>query len=352
MEAEPTLRPLAGTPSGVQRLLADWLVADAPPPLTVLTSGSRGEPKEVALSASAVKASAHSAATRLGGAGQWVLALPVRYVAGMQTVVRSLLASARPVVLSDHGDLSSAVSALTHERRYLALVPTQLHRMLGSRRDTEALAALDAVLVGGAAAGRDLLDTAGAAGVRVVTTYGMTETCGGCVYDGVPLDGVEIALGDRGRVKLAGPVLFDGYVGRPALTAEVLRDGWLHTPDSGRVDGGRLVVLGRLDDVVVSGGVNVPLAVVERRLLSHPSLSAVAVVGVPDAEWGARVVAYVVVEPRADSPSPAELRDFVGEVHPREWAPRDLAVVDALPVLASGKVDRQALLRGTAGERG
>lgn len=353
MEAGASLRPLAGSPASVERLLVDWLAADAPPPLSVLTSGSSGDAKQVALSKAAVTASAHAAATRLGGAGQWVLALPVCYVAGMQVVVRSLLAGTRPVLLSDHRDLPSAVGALTQDRCYLSLVPTQLHRMLASRRDTETLARLDAVLVGGSAIRSDLLGAADAAGVRVVTSYGMSETCGGCVYDGVPLDGVELALGDRGRVQIAGSVLFEGYVDQPAATAEVLRDGWLYTPDAGRRDpNGRLVVLGRLDDVAVSGGVNVPLDVVEERLLSHPSLVEVAVVGVPDPEWGARVVAFVVVEPAAQAPTRGQLRDFVGAVHPREWAPRDVTVIDTLPMLPSGKPDRQALLRETAGGRG
>lgn len=353
MEAAPTLRPLAGSPAGVERLLADWLGADAPPPLSVLTSGSSGEPRQVALSAAAVRFSAHATADRLGGAGQWVLALPVRHVAGMQVVVRSLLAGSSPVTLADHPDLASATRALTHRRRYLALVPTQLHRMLESRRDAETLAGLDAVLLGGSAAGSDLLAAARAVGVLVVTTYGMSETCGGCVYDGVPLDGVQARLGDRGRVLVSGPVLFDGYVDEPALTAEVLRAGWLHTPDAGSIDRwGRLEVLGRLDDVVVSGGVNVPLAVVERRLLAHPSVDQAAVVGVPDLEWGSRVVAYVVAHPAARPPSRAELRDFVGDAHPREWAPLELTVVDRLPMLASGKLDRQTLIRETASRRG
>jgi len=146
-------------------------------------------------------------------------------------------------------------------------------------------------------------------------------------------------------VLLAGPVLFDGYVGRPALTAEVLRGGWLHTPDLGRLDGaGRLEVLGRLDDVIVSGGANVPLAVVESRLRAHPAVRDVAVVAIPDAEWGARVVAFVVVDRDADAPSTEQIRDFVATAHPREWAPREVVLRAALPTLHSGKLDRQALL--------
>jgi o-succinylbenzoate---CoA ligase len=190
----------------------------------------------------------------------------------------------------------------------------------------------------------DLLDRARNAGVPLVTTYGMTETCGGCVYDGRALDGVQVRVDDDGGIRLAGPVLFDGYVDQPARTADVLRDGWLHTPDLGRLDeSGRLEVLGRRDDVVVSGGVNVPLGVVERRLRTHASVEQVAVVGLPDAEWGARVVAVVVTRPGLPDPSSDELRDLVARAHPRTWAPREVVFRDALPLLESGKVDVRGL---------
>jgi O-succinylbenzoic acid--CoA ligase len=166
----------------------------------------------------------------------------------------------------------------------------------------------------------------------------MTETGGGCVYDGVPLDGVTVDVVDR-RVVLGGPTLFSGYRLRPDLTAEALVDGRFRTQDTGRVVDGRLEVLGRLDDVVVSGGVNVALPAVQSRVLEHPAVTDAAVLGVPDEEWGTRVVAYVVGAVPTD-----ELRDFVAEVLPRTWAPRQVVVLEELPMLASGKVDRQALL--------
>jgi O-succinylbenzoic acid--CoA ligase len=345
MEPPASLRPVAGQPREVQRLVESWLAQDDSPPLTIRTSGSTGEPKDVALSAAAVTASAVASLERLGGPGQWVLALPVRYVAGLQVVVRSVLAGTDPVVLADQSGLAGAVGLLTHQRRYVALVPTQLHRMLADLAETEALAGLDAVLLGGAAAPPELLDRARAAGVRVVTTYGMTETCGGCVYDGRPLDGVEIRLAADGGVLLRGPVLFEGYVDLPQLTAQTLRGGWLHTPDVGRIGAcGRLEVLGRRDDVVVSGGTNIPLGAVERRLRSHPAVRDVAVIGVPDLEWGTRVVAFVVLEPQVEAPTTEQLRDFVANGHPREWAPREVVWLGALPMLESGKVDRQGLL--------
>jgi O-succinylbenzoic acid--CoA ligase len=215
--------------------------------------------------------------------------------------------------------------------------------MLGSPAAVEALRRFDTVLVGGAAVESSLRQRAADAGVRVVATYGMSETCGGCVYDGMPLDGVAVAVGRDGRVRIAGPVLFDGYDGRPDLTAEVMRDGWFSTSDLGRLDDdGRLEVLGRVDDVVVSGGVKVPAAAVARRLREHPSLSAAEVVGAPDSEWGQRVVAVVVSR---DAPALDELRDWVSAVHPREWAPREVVAVDEIPLLPNGKVDRLALER-------
>ena len=267
--------------AGVERLVARWLAAADPAPLTVQTSGTSGDPKAVALSAAALTASAQATLIRLGGPGQWLLALPAHYVAGLQVLVRSVLAGTSPVVLAEHADLASAVGALTHERRYLAVVPTQLHRMLASPTETAALAGLDAVLLGGSAARPELLAEAHGRGVRVVTTYGMSETCGGCVYDGVPLDTVSVALSETGRVLISGPVLFDGYVDQPALTAEVLHEGRLHTPDLGRFDAaGRLEILGRADDVAVSGGVNVPLGRVESRVASwHPAIAQAASAG-------------------------------------------------------------------------
>jgi O-succinylbenzoic acid--CoA ligase len=173
----------------------------------------------------------------------------------------------------------------------------------------------------------------------------MSETCGGCVYDGVPLDGVRVAVGDDGRVRVGGPVLFDGYAGDPALTAQVRRGGWFLTSDVGRVHAdGRLEVLGRLDDVVVSGGVNVPAAAVAARLREHPHIHEAEVVGVPDDEWGQVVVAVLV----GDVPL-EQVRDWVGDRHPRAWAPRRVVRLGSMPLLPNGKVDRLAVQGVAAG---
>ncbi len=334
-----SLSPVRGTAAEILGLLRDWEASvTEPAPLVVETSGSTGEPKRVVLSRRAMRASARATLDRLGGPGQWLLNLPPAYVAGLQVLFRSVLAGSDPVV--QDGSLAEAAAALTGERRYVSLVPTQLTRMLSRPADAEALRSFDTVLVGGARLDPALRGTAERAGVRVVATYGMSETCGGCVYDGRPLDGVAVATGSDGRVRLGGPVLFDGYAGRADLTAEVLRDGWFRTQDLGRLDhDGRLEVLGRIDDVVVSGGVNVPAPAVAARLREHPAVSDAEVVGVQDAEWGARVVA-VVVGPLGRE----EARDWVCAAHPRAWAPREVVAVDALPLLDNGKVDRRALM--------
>ena len=323
---------MTGEPADVVATVRGWLDAEAPPPLVVETSGSTGSPKRVLLSREAVLASVAATARRLGSEGRWALRLPASYVAGLQVITRSLVAGHDPV-LEGWG-----------EATHTSLVPTQLRRMLGDPGEARRLAAMEVVLLGGGPIDPQLRQRAEAAGVRVVATYGMAETCGGCVYDGLALDGVAVALGRDGRIRLGGPVLFSGYDGEPAATAEVLVDGWFWTSDVGRLDeDGRLQVLGRLDDVVVSGGVNVPTPAVAARLREHPDVVDAAVVGVPDEEWGNRVVAFVV-----GALDLTTARDWVAGRHPRSWAPRELVVVDDLPLLPNGKLDRLAL-QGRAG---
>jgi O-succinylbenzoic acid--CoA ligase len=227
------------------------------------------------------------------------------------------------------------------DRRYTALVPTQLRRYLADEPDV--LASFDGVLVGGAATDRALLDQARAAGVQVRTTYGMSETAGGCVYDGVPLDGVRVRVAEG--IELAGPVLAHGYRRDPAATAEAFADGWFRTRDAGsRSPDGTLAVHGRLDDVVISGGVNVSPQAVEAALREHPTVADAVVAGRPDPEWGQRVVAAVVPAPGA-VPALADLRPWVAARLGAAAAPRELTLVDSVPVLHTGKPDRRAVLR-------
>ena len=306
-----------------------WLTsAREPEPLVIETSGSTGRPKQVVLSRRAVLASVAATERRLGASGPWVLKLAPSYVAGIQVVCRSLVAGHEPLTEWPDGD-----------GWFTSLVPTQLHRMLGEPGDLDALRRAHTVLLGGGPIDPALRARAEDAGVRVVATYGSAETAGGCVYDGLPLDGVGVAIDADGRIRIGGPTLFDGYEGDPELTAQTLVDGWFVTADAGRIDDdGRLQVLGRVDDVVVSGGVNVPGPAVAARLRAHPDVTDAEVVGVPDEEWGNRLVAFVV-----GTASESELRDWVAEAHPRSWAPRQVVVVEAIPPLPNGKPDRVAL---------
>ncbi|WP_426242603.1 AMP-binding protein [Nocardioides sp. LHG3406-4] len=320
------LRP-PDDPAAAVAALTRWLGADDPERLLITTSGSTGTPKRVVLTRDAVLASVTASTRRLGHAGRWALVLPSSYVAGVQVVVRSLVAGHEPA-LDGWGD-----AELT------SLVPTQLHRLLDSPDDVAALRGMHTILLGGGPIDPALRSRAEDAGLRLVATYGASETAGGCVYDGLPLDGVAVAVGTDSRVRIGGPTLFSGYDGDPALTAETLVDGWYLTSDAGRLDeDGRLQVLGRLDDVVISGGVNVPLPAVAARLRAHPRVGSCEVLGVDDVEWGQRVVAFVTGGIELD-----EARDWVSAEHPRSWAPRQVVVLDALPLLGNGKVDRVAL---------
>jgi O-succinylbenzoic acid--CoA ligase len=333
---------LRGTTAEVVAALSTWLRAGDEEPLVVETSGSTGTPKRVVLSRRAVLASVTATARRLGGEGRWLLALPAAYVAGAQVVCRSVVAGEPPVLLDEHPSLAAAIEA--GRPAYLSLVPTQLHRALESAEDTAALRTLRTVLLGGGPIDPGLRARAAEAGMTVVATYGSAETAGGCVYDGLALDGVGLATEADGRLRVSGPVLFDRYDGDPALTARVLVDGWFRTEDAAHIDAdGRLQVLGRLDDMVVTGGVNVPAPAVARRLREHPAVREVEVLGVPDEEWGTRLVAFV-----AGGLSLDEARAWVAEVHPRSWAPRQVVLVDALPLLANGKVDRVQLVTTAA----
>ncbi|RBY97217.1 AMP-dependent synthetase [Blastococcus sp. TF02-8] len=339
-------RPLAVLPSGPSAVLDAARAALRPDEplepgtdLVVVTSGSTGCGRGVLLSAAALRASGTAALDRIGGPGSWLLALPVSAIAGLQVLSRALLAGRPATRLTDGEALASAVARMpAGDRLYTSLVPTQLRRFLDAEPD--ALRAFDAVLVGGAATDPALLDRARAEGVAVVTTYGMTETAGGCVYDGVPLDGVGVRVTDG--IELAGPVLAHGYRRDPEGTAAAFADGWFRTRDAGVLDDGRLTVLGRLDDVVISGGVNVAPAAVEAALREHPAVADAVVLGRPDPEWGQRVVAAVVPAAGA-TPLLADLRPWVAERLGAPAAPRELHLIDGVPTLHTGKPDRRAV---------
>ena len=309
--------------------------------LVVVTSGSTGRSRAALLSAAALRASSTAALDRMGGPGSWLLALPASAMGGLQVLCRSALAGRMPAVLERGETLAAGLRRLPPgDRHYTSLVPTQLRRFLDTEPD--ALAEFDGVLVGGSATDPELLDRARRVGVAVITTYGMTETAGGCVYDGRPLDGVRVRI-DGAGVLLAGPVLAQGYRLDAVRTAAAFRDGWFVTRDAGSLDGdGRLTVSGRLDDVVITGGVNVAPAAVEAVLREHPDVEDAVVFGRPDDEWGQRVVAAVVPRPRA-VPDLTDLRTWVADRLGAPAAPRELHTIAAVPALHTGKPDRRAV---------
>jgi o-succinylbenzoate---CoA ligase len=307
--------------------------------VVIATSGSTGEPKGVQLSAAALVHSARASLSRLGArpGERWLCPLPTSHIAGLGVLVRSLVAGTVPVVTDrlDPVELGAPGCA------FVSLVPTQLRRMLDAGAD---LAAFRAILAGGAAVPASLLAEARAAGARVVTTYGMSETCGGCVYDGVPLDGVQVRTGADGLIRIGGPVVFSGYRNRPDLTAAALDDGWFVTADVGRLGAdGRLTVRGRADEMINTGGEKVAPAEVAAILAGCPGVREAVVFGEPDRHWGERVTAAVVPIDPAAPPNLAQLRAAVRQRMPSYAAPKALILVPELPLLPSGKPDLAAL---------
>jgi O-succinylbenzoic acid--CoA ligase len=309
--------------------------------LVVETSGSTGRPKRVALSADAVLASAGASESALGGPGQWVLALPTYYIAGLNVLARSLAAGTDPVAVEgEHFTaraFATAARRLSIPERYTALVPAQLAVLLDDPAATDALRGFRAVLVGGQSTPPALRERATGAGVRIVRTYGSSETSGGCVYDGMPIGQTTVRIED-GEVWLHGPSLAEGYLGDPELTAARFRerDGlrWFATGDAGEWDGDRLRIAGRLDDVLISGGLKVSLGEIER--LVRDLYPDAVVVAAPDAKWG-----QVPVVVTADLGT-GEVLPYVRELG-RVVRHTRVLHVNRIPLLPSGKPDRVAL---------
>ena len=307
--------------------------------MVIATSGSTGEPKGAELSAAALR---HSAGRQPGPAGRRarpaLAVLPAaHHISGLQVLVRSLLAGADPVVVPR---LDSPAAAAGPGCDYVSLVPTQVRQLLDSRAGR--WPAFRGILLGGAAVPDGLLARARAAGARVVTTYGMTETCGGCVYDGGRWTVCRCGSRDGGRIQLAGPVLFSGYRGRPELSLAAMDGPWFVTSDLGSLDEtGRLMVRGRADGMINTGGEKVAAGEVAAVLAGCPGVRDVAVAGRADPEWGELVTAIVVPADPADPPSLDALRARVPEQLPGFAAPRAIVLVPAIPLLRSGKPDLQ-----------
>lgn len=302
--------------------------------VAVATSGSTGAPRLVHVPGAALRASAELTAARLGEAG-WLLAIPADRIGGAMVIARARIAGA-PLTTLPAGPFTAtafaaAASSLPSGPHHVSLVPTQLRRLLAEPGGREALARFDAILVGGAALPEADLPSG------VVSTYGMSETSGGCVYDGLPLDGVEVRVGADGRVRIAGPTLAAGYADGDDSAFETV-DGrrWFVTSDLGELHDGRLTVLGRADHVINTGGVKVHPLPVERALEAVPGVVACAVVGLPDPEWGERVTAVI-----AGDADDAAVATAVAAL-PRASRPRRIVRVADVPRTAGGKIDRAA----------
>jgi O-succinylbenzoic acid--CoA ligase len=308
----------------------------------VTTSGTTGEPRGVELSHAALAAAARAvdAALDPGPDDRWLCCLPLHGIAGLAIAVRARQGG-RAVEVHDGFSVDRVGAAVAGGAGLVSLVPTMLARLLDAGAP---LAAARAVLLGGGPIPAALRARAEAAGVPVIATYGLTETGGGCVHDGRPLDGVRVAIGADDEILLAGPMLFERYRLRPELTEAARVDGWLRTGDAGRLHpDGRLEVVDRIKDLVVTGGVNVSPTEVERVLTACPGVADVAVRGRPDAEWGERVVAFVVpVDPQAP-PVLADVRAWARDRLAAAKLPRELVLVDTVPRSPGGKVLRRLL---------
>lgn len=360
--------------------------------VVVRTSGSTGTPKQTLLTGGALRASAAATAARIGGEGHWLLAVGLQYVAGLAVLSRSILAGTTPVGLPAGAftpdTFNTAAEKLFGPRanddfHAISLVPTQLTRLLDDATATRYLARFDAILVGGAAVPDTLREHARRAQLNLHLTYGMSETCGGCIYDGVPLDGVFVdtlsgpdtvtASSDSKqsvpRLRISGPMVAAGYFDDPVRTAEHFGTGphgrrYL-TDDTGTIaladvatpaeEPGdrtlqqRIEVTGRIDDVINTGGVKVSAAAVQRLLHSVPEVEDAFVAGIPNEEWGQLVCAAVVVDDSGISGSITALEEALSDrvrselgaaAVPKRWVYRGW-----LPLLANGKTDRQALRR-------
>ena len=322
--------------------------------LIVETSGSSGKPKHVTLSREAILASANAAQIRLGGPGQWLLALPINFVAGANVLIRSLVADTQPVLMNTSVPFTAeafarSASLMTGARRYTSLVPTQLARLAAAINDPFSpsgkndfllvqLRKFDAILVGGQAPQDEVVTALRDLGIKIVITYGMTETCGGCVYDGVALDGVQIDLVGS-RIEISGKVLASEIADESGV--QVLGERFI-TNDLGEFDeSGRLQILGRIDRVIVSGGLKISLDRVEELARAVPGVAELAATAIADQEWGQRVGIVYLGSPEVADEIALALANDLGPA----GKPIRVVRTDGVPKLPSGKHDLQAIKR-------
>jgi O-succinylbenzoic acid--CoA ligase len=377
----PAIAPMADAPEFVVKQTLEALRPDDPRyplesedvAIVSATSGSTGTPRGVLLSQQALLASTTAFGHRFGTNNRWVVSMPVHRIAGIMVLARSWFHNSPFEIDPSVGGartFEAAAFAATTMRAVrqsdsdgralmVSLVPTQIARLLQSGSvGIEALQSYDLVLSGAAATPQPMLKKMRELGIKVSISYGMTETCGGCVFDGRPLDGVNISLGTQddvepGRVTISGPVAASGYRLRPDLDAVSFISGQVQTHDVGKLDSsGLLHILGRLDDVVTVGGVNVALSAVESLIRHHPAIEDVAVIDLQDELWGSIPIAYVVTRNHVPSTSNlvSEIQTKVRDQISRAAVPRTVQFVTSLPMLDSGKIDRISLRLQAANE--
>ena len=377
----PAIAPMADSPEFIVRQTLEALRPNDPEfplesddiAIVSATSGSTGTPKGVLLSKQALEASATAFGNRFGTNNRWVVSMPAHRIAGIMVLVRSWFHNSPFEIDPSVGGartFESAAFAATTMRAVresaadgralmVSLVPTQIARLLESGSvGIEALQSYDLVLSGAAATPQPMLNRMRELGIKVSVSYGMTETCGGCVFDGRPLDGVKVSLGTKddvepGRVTISGPVTASGYRLRPDLDAVSFISGQVQTHDAGKLDSsGLLHILGRLDDVVTVGGVNVALSAVESLIRNHPAIEDVAVIDLQDELWGSIPISYVVTRYHITDTSNliSEIQSTIRDQISRAAVPRTVQFVASLPMLDSGKIDRISLRMQAANE--
>ena len=302
--------------------------------LVITTSGSTGIAKQVALSGAALLASAKAANEYLGAkpGDRWSLVLPVEHIAAINVLVRALELGG---IAIDNREATSFEPA-----EFVSIVPTQLHRAInGDHPLLQHLQGAKAVLVGGAATNNELITTAALNGINVVTTYGMTEMCGGCIYNGAPLNNTEVRILENGNIQLKGSSMANGYLNFPDLWTELSKDGWFTTSDLGEIIEGKLVVLGRNDDQIISGGKKISLSAIELIAKSRFPNQEFIAFALTDLEWGQRLA---LASDR--DISIAEINSAIRSKFGGYAVPKEFHVVNPLPVKGIGKPDRNRLV--------
>ena len=298
--------------------------------LLIETGGSTGAGKVVALSAQAMVISSQLSNSALGVTpnDRWSLTLPLHHIAGINQLLRSIDNGSEPVY---------------NGGEFISIVPTQLYRAIRMRDAffTE-LQRAKKVLIGGAATPTQLLETGKALGIPLVTSYGMTEMCGGVVYDGVPLPKVEVRINADNRIALKGPMRAEGYFNDEAGTQSAFVDGWFISSDHGEINQmQKLEVHGRADDIIISGGEKLSPRAVADLIQSHFPKTEVYVIGIPDHEWGQSLRLVMVSSDEIANVALTQIRDIVGRELGKVAAPRSLLLLPETPLKSNGKVDMQ-----------